>query len=132
MLSRILEKLGYVKKPYLQGAAISTHAQHDLDYVFEKTGLRSHKVGEEQRFNAALRTKDDPEADKVEALLWKYARRGYVFTDDSGLLVGNVCSVATKEDRIALKRSNIRLVSLDAAAGDPLASARSVDDNQQD
>lgn len=100
MMERLLNWFGYVKKAQLSGVAIGMQAQKDLDLLYEKTGFRSHKVGSEQNFNGFVRTAGNPEAEEVESLLFKYANAGYVFTNEAGVLISNICTITTKEDRV--------------------------------
>ncbi len=111
MFDWIFDKLGYVRKANLGGVAISTNAQFELDYIAEKTGLKAHRVAPEHNFNGFLKIAGHPDAQKVESLLFKYSKDGYVFTPDSLLLFGNICTITTKADRVEFRRSQINLVT---------------------
>lgn len=89
--------------------ALSEQGRKDLDFVYEKTGFRAHRVGD-QPFNGYIKIDGNPEAEKVEAIIYAYSNNGYVFTDRSGRLFGRVCSIWTKADRIAARRSRIKVV----------------------
>lgn len=112
MLEWLFNKLGYVKRAELAGTGIGIGAQRDLDFIYEKTGYRAHKVGPEHRFNAIMKLAGDPEVEQIERLMRKYAAANFVFTENIAVPFGNVCSITTKDDRVAIRRSNIKLVPL--------------------
>jgi len=122
MLDWFFRKFGYVKRAELSGVCIGIQAQQELDFIYEKTGYRAHRVSPEHQFNAFMKIANNPEAENVERLMHKYAAANYVFTEDFAVLFGNVCSISTKDDRVALRRSNIKLVPLSDQHNEELES----------
>jgi len=91
------------------GVAISPTAQKELDYLHEKTGFTAHKVDKDFRFNGHMKTKDDPEAQKIESILFRFASSGYVFTKDD-ILLGNISTITSKEERVKIRRSQFEVI----------------------
>lgn len=100
---------GWTPKIKPAATMISEQGRKDLDFVYEKTGFRAHKVGD-QPFNGFIKYSSNPEAEKVEEILYRYSNNGYVFTDRAGRLFGRVCSIWTKADRVEARRSQIKLI----------------------
>jgi hypothetical protein len=91
------------------GVAISPTAQKELDYLHEKTGFTSHKVDADFRFNGFIKIKDNPEAEKIERIMFSFARRGYVFTKND-MLIGNISTITSKEERVKIRRSQFEVI----------------------
>lgn len=89
--------------------ALNETGRKELDFVYEKTGFKAHKVGN-QPFNGFIKIADNPEAEKVEEILYRYSNNGFVFTDRTGRLFGRVCTICKKADRVDARRSMIKLV----------------------
>lgn len=101
--------MGWNHKHYTAASMISENGRNELDFVYERTGFIAHKVGD-QPFNGFIKIAGNPEAEKVEEIIYRYSNNGYVFTDRSGRLFGRVCTIWTKADRTAARRSRIKLV----------------------
>lgn len=113
MFKQLMKILGYEKLDERsdRSSGISTTAEADMDYLYEKIGLRAHIISPSCGFNGSLRTKDNDEAKKIESLLFRYAKSNYVFTNADGLLIGNVLTIPTKDERVQSRRSNFILVA---------------------
>jgi hypothetical protein len=101
--------IGWNPKNFTAASMISEKCKNELDFVYEKTGFIAHKVGD-QPFNGFIKTAGNPEAEKVEEIIYRYSNNGYVFTDRSGRVFGRVCTIWTKADRIAARRARIRII----------------------
>ena len=96
-------------KPSISGVAISPSDQKELDYLHEKTGFTAHKVDKDFSFNGHIKTKDNPEAEKVENILFRFASCGYVFTKDK-ILLGKISTITSKEERVKIRRSHFEVI----------------------
>tara|TARA_B110000196_G_C21151582_1_gene670060 strand:- start:4964 stop:5437 length:474 start_codon:yes stop_codon:yes gene_type:complete len=114
MFGLLFGLLGYIpnfksKDNSVIGVAISPSAQKELDYLHEKTGFTAHKVDTDFRFNGHMKTKDNPEAAKIESILFRFASCGYVFTKDN-VLLGKISTITSKEERVKIRRSNFEVI----------------------
>lgn len=96
-------------KSSVVGVAISPTAQKELDYLHEKTGFTAHKVDSDFRFNGHMKTKDNPEAAKIESILFRFSGCGYVFTKGD-ILLGNISTITSKEERVKIRRSQFEVI----------------------
>jgi hypothetical protein len=113
LLDKIFSSLGYIRIPAITtplGVAISESAQKDLDFLFRETRFTAFKVDSQFHFNAKFDLSKNPEGTKIEAILNKYARCGFVFMSNDGKLLGNICSITTPEERAENRRANFRIV----------------------
>ena len=97
------------EKNSVVGVAISPTAQKELDYLHEKTGFTAHKVDSDFRFNGHMKTKDNPEAAKIESILFRFSSCGYVFTKGN-ILLGNISTITSKEERVKIRRSQFEVI----------------------
>lgn len=91
------------------GVAISPTAQKELDYLHEKTGFTAHKVDKNFSFNGHMKIKDNPEAQKIESILSRFASCGYVFTKNN-ILLGKISTITSKEERVKIRRSQFEII----------------------